>query len=716
VSDRSREPDVPTVMKSHIHVIGHVLRVVCCGVVLLVTVARAVYGEVYPTGAPQQLFRDQSLAAPANWRVRTLPGGHSFLPVTYYQTFDTTVQTDDGPTPFSGLPWAKDAIVRIMHGYLSDPAVFDDLLHNKTNLLMFFGQGKYMQPYMYPGLAEAQLDEFFNLVLKTKQAFGPRFFALDYAEWSWGGVSRTKPTRELTDSLKLLNLPAPENHDEAAAWWNQTYDLAFKRYQDAGIPIYSFNCTSLNHYEARKGASYTGNEIAYVNAAQDSTFLAFCRGASRQYDIPWGMYSAEYPSKRYSARHRPDERRAGSHGVPGLAMGPYSGPPLSQVRQTLYTSYMAGANFLIRENDTGMLSSYDPRTIDRTDPRVIALRDKNKKYAGPFALMHGELYDNIITKHDRGAPYTPIALLFDRNHGLAFKYSQTLAVGAVPYTTADEQMRAVINTIFPWENDTKAVGPFGEMFDVITTDAPASVIDTYRAIVLVGGVRIDAPMAAALKHFVEQGGLLMMVCEQMTGELWELAGVTDTGETGNDSTYLRASDFYTWSCDKFDYHKVELAGAEPLFVAGRYEDRNWPVATINRVGDGAVIVATPLWLNVKGDPTKMHSLFSEIMSMIADELAPVRVYGDDVKVMFNRNATSWVVTLMNTRGVTSAYPGYRPAQRKRDAAGVILKPRFEYSQITPWLTADKPAEPGRDGGVSLILAPGEIRILEFRCK
>ncbi len=368
---------------------------------------------------------------------------------------------------------------------------------------------------------------------------------------------------------------------------------------------------------------------------------------------------------------------------------------------------MAGANFVIRENDTGMLSDYDPRTIDQTHPRVIALRDKNHKYPGPYAVMHGELYDDIITKHDRGTPYTPIALMFDRNHGYAFKYSQTLAIGALPYTTADEQMRAVINTIFPWETDREAVGPFGEMFDVITTDAPAQALSSYRAIVLVGGVRIDANMAAQLKQFVEQGGVLMMVCEQMTDELWQLAGIVDTGETGSGTNYLRASDFYTYHTDKFDYHKVTLAGAEPLFIAGRYEDRHWPVATINRVGDGAVIVATPVWLNVKGDPTHMHSLFSEIMFMISGELAPVRVRGDDVKVMFNRNANGWVVTLMNTRGVTSAYPGYRPAQRDRDAAAVILEPQFDYTHISSW-TAGK-------GDLNLIIPPGEIRILEFHC-
>jgi len=311
--------------------------------------------------------------------------------------------------------------------------------------------------------------------------------------------------------------------------------------------------------------------------------------------------------------------------------------------------------------------------------------------------------------------------MFDRNHGLAFKYSKVLALGAIPYTTADEQMRAVLNTIFPYEGSAQIyyggaacrAGPFGEIFDAITTEAPSPVIHSYRAIVLVGKARVNAQLAGVLKQFVEKGGLLLMVCEQMTPELWSLAGIADTGQMGRDTSFLRANDFYVYHQGPFEYHRVQLNEAEPLFVAGDYEARGWPVATLNRVGDGCVIVGTPVWLNVKGDPTRMHGLFSEIVSMIATELAPVRVYGNEVKVMYNRNAAGWVVTLMNNRGQTIAYPGFKPAQRELDTAGVVLKPRFEYVEAREWLTGERLV--GKNE-VSLLLPPGDIRIVEFRVK
>jgi hypothetical protein len=385
---------------------------------------------------------------------------------------------------------------------------------------------------------------------------------------------------------------------------------------------------------------------------------------------------------------------------------------------------MAGGSFLIKESDSqqGMLAEYDPQTIDRSDPRIVALGEA-KLYAGPYALLCGELWENVVKKHDRGTPYTPIALLFDRNHGLAFKYSKVLGVGALPYTPADEQMRAVINTIFPHETSASEpsgaeyrAGPYGDIFDAITTDAPAPVLNSYRALVLVGQTRVDARLAGVLKEYVENGGLLLAVCEQMTPELWKLAGIADTGQLGQDSSYLRASDFYVYNQDRFEYHKVRLQDAEPLFVAGNYDDRAWPVATLNRVGKGSVIVGTPVWMNVKGDPTRMHSLFSEILRMIADELTPVKVLGSEVKVMVNRNETGWVVTLMNNRGTTIAYPGFRPAVRQYDTAGVVLEPKFEYSKATEWLTEKTLARSGVGAGVSLTIPPGEIRIVEFCVK
>ncbi|MDA1211863.1 MAG: hypothetical protein O2955_05065 [Planctomycetota bacterium] len=687
---------------------------VCGFLLMLVSVTSA---EVRPTGRDEPLFRERLFESPAQWHVKRLPTGRDFHLATYYSSFSSTVEGSDGPMPFSEIPWANQAIVRVSYDELKNPEIFNDLLHNKTNPIMFFGYGHYMEPYKYPGRTPSEIDDYFKLVVAAQEAFGPRFLCLDYCEWSWGGVSRDEATSELTESIKLLNLPLPKDRDTATEWWNATYDLAFKRYQDAGVPILSWNATSLNHYETRKGASYTGNEIAYVNAANDSVKIAFCRGAARQYGTPWGMYAAgfggHFGHNTFTYTRSPDERRFRD----GRLYGAYSAVPLQEQRRTLFTTYMAGANFQLKESDSaqGMVSTYDPRTVDDTEPRVLALQDE-KTYAGPYASLCSDLWDNVVTKHDRGTPYTPLALMFDKHHGFAFKYSRTLTVGALPYTTADNQMRAVMNTAFPNEGDQYAAGPFGEMFDVITTEASASTIDSYRAVVLAGPVRIDDRLADVLKDFVENGGLLFLACEQMTPALWTLAGINETGELGEDSMFLRAHDFYVYQQGAYKYHKVTLDGAEPLFLANNYDDRQWPIATINRVGTGGVIVGTPVWMNVADDPATMHGVFSEVLTMIADEVTPVAVRGNEVKVMYNRSDIGWVVTLMNNRGTTIAHPGFKPAIRDHDVAGVVLRPKFGYVRAKEWLTDQTWDDSSTGETIGLTIPPGEIRIVEFTTK
>lgn len=187
-------------------IVGFAIGMLLCGV------AR---GEVVPTGKSPQLFQDQSLHTPSNWEVRTPPIGKQFRLTVSHSVFQTTIETPDGPRPFSELPWARQAIIRIMAHQLKEPAVFQELLENRTNPIMFFGEGYFAEPFMYPGQPPEKIDEYFEFVLKAKQAFGSRFLGFDYGEWTWGGVDQNKPTRELLLSCGLLKLPSPQDRDQA---------------------------------------------------------------------------------------------------------------------------------------------------------------------------------------------------------------------------------------------------------------------------------------------------------------------------------------------------------------------------------------------------------------------------------------------------------------------------------------------------------------------
>ena len=660
-----------------------------------------------PSQMPR-LFDSVRYELPQRWAYVPYSTGQPFYMKTGFGQQDTVVQTSVGPRPFRELSWVKTGAIR---------AHYSDLLDTESK-----GYRRLLtedRPVVIAGMGSWWLQFDPEVVLRVQSDFGRRFLGIDYGEWSWGGTAM-QAAHLKRSCEEIYGIALPTNRQEAAAWWQMEWQRYFGRFQELGVPIYSFNATNLSHYEGRQGTAITGNEVG--NSIECTPLqYAFCRGASRQYQIPWEIYMATNDGAGVSGFGgdnsylfvRPDETRVVKGAQGNWEQSPYTGFTTLLMKRILYGAYMAGANAFENEGHH-FLAHYDENTVLHTDPRVLVLQDQ-KTYLSPLGNLCQQFYDNVVAQRDRGLPYTPIGLLFDRNHGFVMQYSTSHTIGMLPYTNGDNQMRAITNAIFPWEKHrmmgslrTSVSGPFGDVFDCITTDASAETIASYRALVLVGRIDMDDELETKLKQFVEAGGVLLMVPEQMSDALWELAGITDTGTIGSCRWYKREWDYYPFHDEHaMEYRRVELTGAELLFFSDDefYSKRiKWPVATVNRVGLGRVIVGTPKWLMAKA--TTMQNLFSELLGTIVDELVPVRVYGDDVQVMFNRNRNGWVVTLINNSGSDNS--GGKPNALRQDlAAGVILEPRFAYSEAVEWVTGM------RLEYLSLILPPGEVRIVEI---
>jgi len=375
---------------------------------------------------------------------------------------------------------------------------------------------------------------------------------------------------------------------------------------------------------------------------------------------------------------------------------------------------MAGANLVTKESEQ-FIGWYDEEI---QAPATQPADPKNRKnYLSPLGKLYEEFYDTVILKHDRGVTYTPVAIVLDRNHGNVLQYDVNHTFGHVPYGEGDYQVRALINKLFPWEDypatwnrERMAAtnGPFGDIFDVVTSDAPREVLDAYRVLILAGDVRLDSTGESNLEAFVRGGGTVLMTTEQMTPGLWRLSGLADGGKyvkAGANQAMVHRPD--GWKIPglepAFEYRRVKLISAEPLVVLEG--DPSGVLAARNHLGKGQVVVATPKWMVVPGSKNRLLGLFDCLLRDLVDDLLPVKVYGD-IQWMLNRNAAGWVVTLINNKGVYK-YGGLPPVVRAEESAPVVLVPRFAWSTAREWLTGQVPAQP------SVLVPPGEVRIVEW---
>jgi len=463
----------------------------------------------------------------------------------------------------------------------------------------------------------------------------------------------------------------------------------------------------------------------------------FIRGAGRQFQRPWGTYIACFAESnsvlRYSFRcpkaRRPTCVRCGS------ATGPRCGAPLSIQKRLLYASYMSGANVVRHESHADLeggsiyVANYDFREIERTDFLVRQLRDM-PYCISPLGAVWKELYDGILTKHDRGISYAPVALLFDQHHGFTGTYNRDYYMGIIPYDDAGYMMRATIHTLFPWETRDRDVGysgagsttngPFGNIFDTVTTLASLECLQTYKVVFGVGALKeIDARLAKDLMTYVRRGGTLVINSRQLVKPLRDAAflGVRMRDSVAKAKGYVSylngLNGKHVEETTEFPFDEVDITDAKPLVVTSPNAQKSSALVTINRYGKGHVVLCTPHYLYLPRSKNRMLKIFSQLMHQINQESLPLRVEGD-IEYQINRNANGWVVTLINNNGLFKPLWEEPVADPEKTAhVEVTLLARAKRARV--WLD-EKSLDVERQAGrsrVRIAVPPGEIRIIEF---
>lgn len=482
------------------------------------------------------------------------------------------------------------------------------------------------------------------------------------------------------------------------------YDRAAEICFNDASGVYAFDgMWNLGHLAAYWGSKLIGIETSRTYVEWQFQMMC-CRGAARQFNIPWAWYIASFVTS-------PNRQGKIINSAMATADNPYYGMSLSAIKRVHYLAYLSGTNLMERE---GTARIYWNRT--KPYPENWAPAEEAK--------MYFQFYDFTKKNPDRGVPYTPVALLAPHDRGLSRMIIRPF--GLYDYTPADNLIDAIRTLIMPCGGSAYAMkrkgiemtlrnGPYGDVFDVLTPDFADQtsfrrIIGSYKAAILTGEYAKNPEMVSILKDFVKNGGTLVLNSAQLsTGFDSDFTGVELTGSTRYDGAHI--------------YADMKLKkNAVPLMK----DQKGHVVFAKNQYGKGQVIVASPLHLVPEFDPND-ENLNGYVLSQTLNEarqfpyvkimldsivpgLLPAKIKGD-VQYGFNKTKTGWWIYLFNNKGIMK-YPDEKPFYDPKYTADVTLELTGMSARKVTELCSGKTIR--LDGKTcKLTIAPGNFAILKI---
>jgi hypothetical protein len=258
--------------------------------------------------------------------------------------------------------------------------------------------------------------------------------------------------------------------------------------------------TGHSHYEAYAGewgARCIGLEIG-ENIAFTQSKIAFARGASRQWKVPWSAQVSPWFSGACTTSG--PLRMEG-----GMARGLDAGHSLSFYERMWLHAWFAGAAMVTPENSIA--------TFFERPESPWTLTSHGRKAAEVFQFMQA---------HDRGVPFTPVAIVLD--HLAGYNGYMDKPWGILGPTVGDRQVRDLFDDqLFPGsdhihknpfpENPELSYlrpTPYGEMFDMQLTSASAEMLGSYPVILLAGDIDFDDGFMAKLEMALKRGSIILL--------------------------------------------------------------------------------------------------------------------------------------------------------------------------------------------------------------
>lgn len=377
----------------------------------------------------------------------------------------------------------------------------------------------------------------------------------------------------------------------------------------------------------------TGENIAFTQSK-----IAFARGAARQWERPWSIQVS--PWFHGSCTTNGSLRMEGQY-----ARGLEAGHSLNFYWRMWLHAWFSGTALVTPENSISMFFN---NTNDWT------LTSHAKK---------GVDYFHFVQSHDRGIPYTPVAIVID--HLAGYNAYQGRPWGILEPTEGYLEIEDLFQEqLFPGsdhihdapnpENPEESYlrpTPFGEFFDVLLSSAEESILSSYPVILLAGDIDFNPEFLKRLHVSLKKRSKLLISRRQAKA----LKGELDT---------------------------LKQFGAVEIL---------------------------DIWINPKtGRPSAISNTQLEA---IIKKYSPIEIDGDPVQYRINRTTTSWIVELINNLGVIKT-PASPVEIDKESIIHVTLIPRIPVQRILQW-KLNEDVEMEVSNILPLKLEPGEVMFLEF---
>ncbi|MBQ3747717.1 MAG: hypothetical protein II863_09965 [Kiritimatiellae bacterium] len=508
-------------------------------------------------------------------------------------------------------------------------------------------------------------------------------------------------------------------------------------------PLYCNNHT-LAHINARLGAAGLVNEISSSQGSPWTWSGAYTRGASRQWGIPFAWYCATF-YRGFARNHEPGAKPLGGNnkwprdGKFTKKRPAYHGASLSLAARQKYYGWLIGASFLLDEGWT----------------MCCATTENGVPGPSPYAKVFNDVFVRS-GKIDRGAPYTPIALLTPVSECVSRGGYVSALVDGDGFAEDFLNLPAYFFTLQPvYENCTQMVqafverrrhgdegclfnSRFGEIWDVLVADGGqpsdrfASVLSHYPAAFLIGSYRKGDVDVAGLESYVRAGGTLFVSADYVEKGIVpvSLAGVSfGEGRVASGDRLLdeRGRDVARLDGRYLLHSAVPEDGTRALLS----DENGAAVACIRALGSGRVVttcctrsmpaiyseeryksqskVHVDLWRKIisgNGGLDLIHYLLDRVQR----ETIPVVIDGD-IQWGLGRNDSGWLLWLINNKGIAK-YVG-EPADVDPSKTAEVKVSLGRLAGLVP-----RNADTGRkldvkNGVFSVKVAPGDVAFVQI---